>query len=71
MPNYIRVDNGDTYLLDAAIDPADLTARVARALEGGDSVSVGIDLPGERDRAAVLVVGQNAASVVVTTVETS
>jgi hypothetical protein len=70
MPNYIRVDNGDTYLLDPEVDPAELTARVAIALEGGDSVSVGIDLPGERDRAAVLIVGRSAGCVVVTTVET-
>jgi hypothetical protein len=67
--NYIRVDDGDIYMLDPEIDPAELTSRLAIALEGGDSVTVGIDLPGEQDKAAVLVVGRSAACVVVTTIE--
>jgi hypothetical protein len=66
MANYIRVDDGETYRLDRAIDPGEVTALIAVALEGGDSVSVGIEFPEHEDKTAVLVVGRNASCVLVT-----
>jgi hypothetical protein len=66
MANYIRVDDGDVYRLDRAIDPGEVTAQIALALEGGDSVSVGIEFPDDRYKTAVLVVGRNASCVLVT-----
>src|SRR5437870_11352750 len=45
MANYIRVDDGESYQLLPEIDPAELTVLLATALEGGDSVTVGIEPP--------------------------
>jgi hypothetical protein len=35
-----QVEDGETYRLMPEIDPAELTVQLARALEGGDSVTV-------------------------------
>lgn len=67
MANYIRVENGETYRLVPEIDPAELTVQLATALEGGDSVTVGIELPLGREKTGALVIGQSAACVLVTT----
>ena len=53
MANYIRVDDGEHYRLESHVEPAELTVAVARALEGGDSVTVGVEPPlGRRSRSA-------------------
>jgi hypothetical protein len=65
--NYIRVDDGDTYRLDPEIDPGELTTRIATALEGGDSVTVGLDFPDDREKTGALTVGRSAACVLLTT----
>jgi hypothetical protein len=66
MANYIRVDDGETYRLMPEVDPAELTVRVAKALEGGDSVTVGIEPQLDREKTGVLVIGRGASSVLVT-----
>ena len=66
MANYIRVDDGETYRLMPEVDPAELTVRVAKALEGGDSVTVGIEPQLDREKTGVLVSGRGASSVLVT-----
>ena len=67
MANYIRVDDGESYQLLPEIDPAELTVLLATALEGGDSVTVGIEPPLGREKTAALVVGRSASCVLVTT----
>jgi hypothetical protein len=67
MANYIRVEDGETYRLVPEIDPAELTVQLARALEGGDSVTVGIEPPLGREKTGALTVGRCASSVLVTT----
>jgi hypothetical protein len=69
MANYIRVDDGDTYRLDPEIDPAELTTQIATALEGGDSVTVGLDFPDRHAKTGALTVGRNASCVLLTTDE--
>jgi hypothetical protein len=66
MANYIRVEDGETYRLLPEIDPAELTVQLANALEGGDSVTVGIEPPLGREKTGALVVGRNASYVLVT-----
>jgi hypothetical protein len=66
MANYIRVADGETYRLMPEVDPAELTVQVATALEGGDSVTVGIEPPLGREKAGALVIGRCAASVLIT-----
>jgi hypothetical protein len=66
MANYIRVEDGETYRLTPAVDPAELTVQVATALEGGDSVTVGIEPPLGREKVGALVIGRSAACVLVT-----
>jgi hypothetical protein len=65
MANYIRVDDGETYRLMPEVEPAELTVQVAEALEGGDSVTVGIEPPLGREKTGALVIGRCASSVLV------
>jgi hypothetical protein len=67
MANYIRVEHGETYRLLREVDPAELTVQLAKALEGGDSVTVGIEPPLGREKTGALVIGQSASCVLVTT----
>jgi hypothetical protein len=67
MANYIRVEQGETYRLVPEADPAELTMQLAKALEGGDSVTVGIELPLGREKTGALVIGRCASCVLVTT----
>jgi hypothetical protein len=48
------------------VDPADLTVQLAKALEGGDSVTVGIEPPLGREKTGALVIGRCAPSVLIT-----
>jgi hypothetical protein len=66
MANYIRVDDGETYRLLPEVDPAELTVQIAVALEGGDSVTVGVEPPLGREKLGALVVGRSASCVLVT-----
>ena len=66
MANYIRVENGETYRLLPEVDPAELTVRIAITLEGGDSVTVGVEPPLGREKSGALVIGRGAACVLVT-----
>jgi hypothetical protein len=66
MANYVRVGDGETYRLMPEVDPAELTVQVAKALEGGDSVTVGIDPPLGREKTGALVIGRCAPSVLIT-----
>jgi hypothetical protein len=66
MANCIRVEHGETYRLLPEIDPADLTVLLARALEGGDSVTVGVEPPLGREKTGALVIGQSASCVLIT-----
>jgi len=66
MANCITVEDGETHQLLPEVDPGELTVQLARALEGGDSVTVGIEPPPGQELAA-LTVGQSAACVLVTT----
>ena len=64
--NHIRVENGETYRLMPEVDPAELTVQLARTLEGGDSVTVGIEPPLEREKVGALVIGESASCILVT-----
>jgi hypothetical protein len=66
MANYIRVDDGETYRLVPEIDPAELTVQLAKTLEGGDSVTVGVEPPLGSEKTGALVVGRCAGCVLVT-----
>jgi hypothetical protein len=66
MANYIRVEDRETYRLMPEIDPAELTVQLARALEGGDSVTVGVESPLGREKTGALVVGRSASCLLVT-----
>jgi hypothetical protein len=66
MANYVRVDDGETYRLLPEVEPAELTMQLAQALEGGDSVTVGVEPPLGREKTGALVIGRFASSVLVT-----
>jgi hypothetical protein len=66
MANYVRVADGETYRLMPEVDPTELTVQIAKALEGGDSVTVGIEPPMGREKTGALVIGRCASSVLIT-----
>jgi len=61
--SYIKVGDGRTYRLLPEVDPAELTVQIATALEGGDSVTVGVEPPLGGEQTAALVIGRGAPCV--------
>jgi hypothetical protein len=66
MANYVRVADDETYRLMPEIDPAERTLQLANALDGGDSVTVGVEPPLGREKTGALVIGRGASCVLIT-----